>query len=133
MEPGLVGIQPKWTDSHWISGEQWLVVSHFSTDLTRASCGKLVGPCLSLNDAGSKGQQCEVISVGHHVKARDGTVRHKVVKKGWGDDESLCDPCRQGDGRVFLVKTSLPRASEVCHEQSNHVVSELEANQRRGG
>ena len=39
-----------------------------------ASCGKLVGPCLSLHDAGRKDQQREVISVERHVKVIDGTV-----------------------------------------------------------
>ena len=34
-----------------------------------------------------------------HVKVRDGTVRHEVVKEGWGDDRSLPAP----DGKAMGV------------------------------
>ena len=36
VEPGLVGIRPKWTDSRWFSGEQWMVSCFLFAYLIRA-------------------------------------------------------------------------------------------------
>ena len=91
------------------------------------SCADLLSACLSLHDAGSKGEQSEVVSIGRHVRVGNGTVRHKVVKDGWGDDGSLWNPRTHLTGRrkVSLIETRyyicLP-AAEVCHKPSNQIV-----------
>ena len=76
-----MGIRSKRTESDMISGEQWLVVSYLP-----ASPGLwevVVGPCLSIHS------DCQVISVGRHVKVRDGTVQHKKLKRAG----EMTDPC----------------------------------------
>ena len=50
---------------------------------------ELVCPRLGLHDAGSRGQQREVVGVGRLVKVGDGAVRDKNDKEGWGDNGSL--------------------------------------------
>ena len=68
--------------------------------------------CLSFHDSGSRGQQCEVVSIGYHVMGGDGTVRHKVVEKGWGDDGS--NPSKEV---VLLCPASIYIQTEVKHKQ----------------
>ena len=67
------------------------------------------GPHLGLHNAGSRGQQCKVVSEQHHVKIGNRAIQHKVVEEGWGDDRSLLHPrphltgnrtrCRPSKGR----------------------------------
>ena len=69
--------------SHWISGEQWRVAFHLPTSPKKSRVGS---PRLGLHNAGSRGQQCEVVGLGRHVNVGDGAVQHKVVKEGWRDE-----------------------------------------------
>ena len=109
VEPGLVFIRLKWTESRWISGEQWMA-SRFP--FTSQGLYEVGWPLFQppRRDAGSKGQQREVISVGRHVKVRDGTVRHKLVKEGW----EMTDPCG------FPARFSGKAMGVLCKDKSLH-------------
>ena len=68
-----------------------LKVESGSTGPPHQRGAELVRPRLGLHDDGSKGQHCEVVDVGRHVKVGDGAVRHKMVEGGWGYNGSLWD------------------------------------------
>ena len=80
---------------------------------------------LGLHDAGSRGQQCEVVCVGRHVLISNGTIWHKSVKEGREDNRFLWDPCPHLAGRrvVLMVEALGLPATEVCHKKSNQFVS----------
>ena len=102
VDPGLVGIQNEQSHSYWILRA---MASCFPfAHLTKVEHSRLASPHLSLHNAGSRGQQCEVVSIGRHVYIGDGTIQQKMVKEGWGDDRKpvgpLPTPRRKASGAV---------------------------------
>ena len=123
----------------WVSSVTPRILGACSTEWKAVGNGQLLSICppqqrrtelvrllLGLHDAGSRGQQREVVSVGRLAKVGDEAVRHKVVKEGWGDDGYFWYPYPYLVGRRvrLLVKARGPPAAEVYHKPSNQIVLE---------